>query len=100
MLHRRGRLQQGPRRSPRASTRSTEDADAYAEYLSWKASGLSSDFRALLDALRESAFSRLCNALGWVAVQLAAGALDLVDDVAHAFEARIRAAVTFKSQIL
>ena len=41
-----------------------QDDDAYAEYLSWKASGLRPEFRALLDALRDSAFSRLCNALG------------------------------------
>jgi hypothetical protein len=41
-----------------------QDDDAYGEYLSWKASGLRPEFRALLDALRDSAFSRLCNALG------------------------------------
>jgi Glycosyltransferase family 10 (fucosyltransferase) C-term/Fucosyltransferase, N-terminal len=40
-----------------------QDDDAYAEYLSWKASGLRPEFRALLDPLRNSAFSRLCNAL-------------------------------------
>ena len=37
--------------------------EAYGEYLSWKAGGLSSGFRDT-DALRQSVFSRLGNALG------------------------------------
>jgi hypothetical protein len=41
-----------------------QDADAYAEYLAWKPSGLTSGFRCLLNGLHESAFSRLCRALG------------------------------------
>jgi hypothetical protein len=41
-----------------------QDENAYAEYLSWRAAGLSSGFRGLLDALSQSAFSRLCNVLG------------------------------------
>lgn len=41
-----------------------QDADAYAEYLAWKAGGLTPGFRALLNGLHDSAFSRLCRALG------------------------------------
>jgi Glycosyltransferase family 10 (fucosyltransferase) C-term/Fucosyltransferase, N-terminal len=41
-----------------------QDDQAYAEYFSWKASGPRPKFRALLNGLRSSAFSRLCAALG------------------------------------
>ena len=41
-----------------------QDDEAYAEYLSWKGRELGLGFRVHLDALRASAFSRLCGALG------------------------------------
>ena len=37
--------------------------DAYAEHFAWKSDRLSSGFRALLNEVRELAFSRLCSAI-------------------------------------